>query len=194
VYLCETFNLPKVAEYWMSVVSMNEWQKTRFARRIVSAMFDTVRGKAIAVLGYAFKKDTGDTRETPALDVVLSLVRERANVRVYDPKVPRGTATREITAALAAAGNDAAADTAEACVAEVACPYAAIAGAHAIVILTEWDEFRSLDYARALATMARPAYVFDGRRVVDAPRLEAMGFRVYVIGQTGNVVRGAVMG
>jgi UDPglucose 6-dehydrogenase len=173
---------------------MNEWQKTRFARRIVSAMFDTVRGKAIAVLGYAFKKDTGDTRETPALDVVLSLVRERANVRVYDPKVPRGTATREITAALAAAGNDAAADTAEACVAEVACPYAAIAGAHAIVILTEWDEFRSLDYARALATMARPAYVFDGRRVVDAPRLEAMGFRVYVIGQTGNVVRGAVMG
>merc|ERR1711998_360238 len=87
VYLCRSFGLPEVADYWNQVIIMNDYQKKRFASLMVSSMFNTVSGKKIAILGFAFKKDTGDTRETPAIDVCNKLLAEKAKLAIYDPKV-----------------------------------------------------------------------------------------------------------
>lgn len=172
-YLCESFGLPEVAAYWQGVVGMNDWQKHRFAARIVRELFNTVADKKIAVLGFAFKKDTNDTRESAAINVCRDLLSEHANVCVYDPKVSaddiaadvlgKGQANPRLTVA-----KDA---------------YAACAGAHAVAIVTEWDEFKTLDYARIFAGMPKPACLFDGRNIVDLPALRKLGFKAYGIGK-----------
>jgi UDPglucose 6-dehydrogenase len=173
VYLCEHFGLPEVAHYWEGVVKMNEWQKHRFAARIVRTLFNTVADKRIAVLGFAFKKDTNDTRESAAISVCRDLLAEQATVVVYDPKVPAD----EIRADVLGKGQVnprliIATHAAEAC-----------AGAHALAVLTEWDEFKTLDYAKIYAAMQKPAFVFDGRNILDLPKLTQLGFRAVGIGK-----------
>ena len=172
-YLCESFGLPEVAAYWTSVVGINDWQKHRFAARIVKDLFNTVADKKIAVLGFAFKKDTNDTRETAAIDVCRDLLAEHAKVCVYDPKVPAD----EVKADVLGKGVEnprltVARDAYEAC-----------AGAHAVAILTEWDEFKTLDYARIFAGMPKPAFLFDGRNITDLAALRKLGFRAHGIGK-----------
>ena len=172
-YLCESFGLPDVADYWSRVVTMNDWQKQRFSGRIVRELFNTVADKKIAVLGFAFKKDTNDTRESPAISVCRDLLAEQANVCVYDPKVP----AEEVRADVLGRGLDhprlTTADSA----------YAACAGAHAIAVVTEWDEFKHLDYARIFAGMPKPAFLFDGRNILDLPALRKIGFTASGIGK-----------
>ena len=173
VYLCEHFGLPEVATYWEGVVKMNDWQKHRFATRIVRALFNTVADKRIAVLGFAFKKDTNDTRESAAIAVCRELLAEQAKVVVYDPKVP----AHEILQDVAGKGRE------EPRLEVAANAYDAAKGAHAVAIVTEWDEFKTLDYARILAGMHQPAFLFDGRNILDLPKLRALGFRVAGIGK-----------
>ena len=173
VYLCAHFSLPEVAHYWEGVVQMNDWQKHRFAARIVRTLFNTVADKRIAVLGFAFKKDTNDTRESAAISVCRDLLAEQATVVVYDPKVPAD----EIRADVLGKGQVnprliVAQSAAEACT-----------GAHALAVLTEWDEFKTLDYAKIFAAMQKPAFVFDGRNILDLPKLRALGFRASGIGK-----------
>ncbi len=172
-YLCESFGLPDVAAYWTQVVAMNDWQKNRFALRIVKELFNTVAGKKIAVLGFAFKKDTDDTRESAAINVCRSLLAEQAQVCVYDPKVPA-----DIVRSVVFNGGE---PDKRLTIAKDA--YAACAGAHAIAIITEWDEFKKLDYAKILAGMPKPACLFDGRNVVDLPALRKIGFKAIGIGK-----------
>lgn len=172
-YLCESFGLPEVAAYWTSVVGINDWQKRRFAARIVKELFNTVADKKIAVLGFAFKKDTNDTRESAAINVCRDLLAEHANVCVYDPKVPAD----EIVADTLGKGQTNSRLTV------AADAYAACAGAHAIAIVTEWDEFKTLDYAKIFAAMPKPACLFDGRNIVDLAALRAIGFRAFGIGK-----------
>ncbi len=172
-YLCESFGLPEVAAYWTSVVGINDWQKRRFAARIVKELFNTVADKKIAVLGFAFKKDTNDTRESAAINVCRDLLAEHANVCVYDPKVPADEIRRDVL--------NGGADNARLTVAKDA--YSACAGAHAIAIITEWDEFRTLDYARIHAGMPKPAFLFDGRNIVDLAALRKIGFKASGIGR-----------
>jgi len=173
VYLCESFGLPEVAAYWNQVVTMNDYQKRRFSSKIVSSLFNTVADKRIAVLGFAFKKDTNDTRETAAINVVRDLLAEHANVVVYDPKVPAA----EIVSDVLGKGQS----NPRLIVAKNA--YEAAQGAHAIAIVTEWDEFKTLDYAKILAGMHKPAFLFDGRNIVDLAKLRELGFRVHGIGR-----------
>lgn len=172
-YLCESFGLPEVAAYWNSVVTMNDWQKSRFAGRIVRELFNTVADKKIAVLGFAFKKDTNDTRESAAINVCRDLLVEHAKVCVYDPKVPAD----EIKADTLGKGVE----NSRLSIAKDA--YEACAGAHAIAILTEWDEFKTLDYAKIFAAMPKPAFLFDGRNIVDLAALRKIGFRASGIGK-----------
>lgn len=172
-YLCEHFGLPEVAAYWDSVVRMNDWQKHRFAQRIVSSLYNTVADKRIAVLGFAFKKDTNDTRESPAIAVCRDLLAEQARVVVYDPKVP----AHEILEEVVGKGNQ------EPRLTVAKSAYEAAAGAHAIAVVTEWDEFKTLDFARIQAEMNHPAFLFDGRNILDLPRLRALGFRAHGIGK-----------
>ncbi len=173
VYICESLGLPEVAAYWNGVVAMNDYQKQRFSAKIVRSLFNTVADKRIAVLGFAFKKDTNDTRESAAIEVVRNLLAEQANVVVYDPKVPAA----EIIADVLGKGQS----NPRLTVATSA--YAAAEGAHAIAIVTEWDEFKTLDYAKVFACMQKPAFLFDGRNIVDLAALRALGFRAHGIGR-----------
>ena len=167
VYLCQHFGLPEVSAYWEHVVKMNDFQKRRFSSKIVGSLFNSVADKKIAVLGFAFKKDTNDTRESPAINVVRDLLAEQAQVVVYDPKVP----AEEIIVDTLGKGNA----NARLSVAKTA--YEACQGAHAIAITTEWDEFKTLDYEKIYADMMKPAFLFDGRNIVDLAKLRAIGYR-----------------
>jgi UDPglucose 6-dehydrogenase len=155
-------------------VGINDWQKRRFAARIVRELFNTVADKKIAVLGYAFKKDTNDTRESAAINICRDLLQEHAHVCVYDPKVP---AEEIISDTLGGHGKT----NPRLTVAKSA--YEACAGAHAVAIVTEWDEFRTLDYEKIFASMPKPACLFDGRNIVDLAKLRKIGFRAFGIGK-----------
>jgi UDPglucose 6-dehydrogenase len=173
VYLCDRFGLPEVSAYWESVVKMNDWQKHRFSGKIVSSLFNSVADKKIAVLGFAFKKDTNDTRESPAIAVCRDLLAEQARVVVYDPKVPAEEIRRDVLGA----------DATEPRLTIASSAMEAADGAHAIAIVTEWDEFKALDYAKIFSAMQKPAFLFDGRNILNLREIEALGFRAYGIGK-----------
>ncbi len=170
VYICHSYGLSEVAEYWESVVTINEWQESRFVRTILESMFNTVAGKRIALLGFAFKANTGDTRESPAIYIARGLAEEQAEVVVTDPQ------------ALTNARDDLA-DMGDRVRLE-SDPYTAAEGAHALAILTEWEVYRHLDYTRILASMEQPAFLFDGRNILDHQRLFELGFNVFPIGKS----------
>ncbi len=173
VYLCEFFELPEVAEYWRKVVEMNNYQKRRFVRRIMGAMFNTVSGRRIAVFGFAFKKDTNDTRESPAISVCRDLLEEKAILSIYDPKVDENQIRLNLAAPEGGERELAVADD----------PYEAVRGCDAIALLTEWDEFRDLDFERIYGNMRKPAHIFDGRNLLDRKVLSEIGFTVHGIGK-----------
>jgi UDPglucose 6-dehydrogenase len=176
-YLCEHFGLPEVAAYWDQVIKMNDWQKSRFARHIVQTLFNTVSGKKIAVFGFAFKKDTNDTRESAAIYVVRDLLMEQARVVVHDPQVPL-TQIREDLAYLGVPR-----ETLDLHLDFTPDPLAAAHQAHGIAILTEWDQFRHLDWQQIHQHMYKPAFLFDGRNLLDHAALRQIGFQVYAVGK-----------
>ena len=175
VYLCEHFGLPEVAQYWRSVIGMNDWQKRRFSNRIINSLFNTVNGKRIAILGFAFKKDTNDTRESPAIYVGRDLLEEEASLAIYDPKVT----SNQIYLDLGAKSEPKREEKIEVC----SDAYEAVEGAHALAILTEWDEFRDLNYRKIYDRMMKPAFIFDGRNIANRKELIDIGFKVYAIGR-----------
>lgn len=180
VYLCESFGLPDVAEYWRQVVHLNDWQKSRFVEKIVRTLFNTVNGKKIAILGFAFKKDTNDTRESPAIQVCRDLLREHAHIALYDPQVPDEKIRRDLL------DSGVPPEILEAHLTVHDCPYTACENAHALATLTEWDEFRDLDLARIYHLMLKPAFVFDGRAILPTASLQAHGFEAFTIGRGGT--------
>lgn len=185
VYLCESFGLREVAAYWQSVIDMNDYQKSRFAKKMVHSMFNTVTGKRIAIFGFAFKKDTGDTRETAAAYVCKSLLDERAKLRVFDPKVEAEQMFREFKYTCGV--DEGTVDGLHDLIGMDPDPYTCAAGAHAIAIMTEWDEFKTYDFQRLYDSMKKPAFIFDGRNILDHAALRKIGFEVYAIGKHGAV-------
>jgi UDPglucose 6-dehydrogenase len=174
VYLCNHYGLSEVADYWESVVRMNDYQKHRFGQQIVRTLFNTITDKRIAIFGFAFKKDTNDTRESAAIHVCRDLLDEGAQLAIHDPKVPAETIYADL-------GLSPDSDAVEIS----ATPQIAAKGAHAIAILTEWDAFRhgQLDYAELLISMEKPAFIFDGRNILDLEALRSLGFEAYGIGK-----------
>ena len=181
VYLCESYGLDDCAEYWNGVIKMNEYQKKRFSKQMVKTMFNTVTGKKIAIFGFAFKKDTGDTRETASAFICRDLLEEQAKIFVYDPQVKRDVMFTEFNYTLNV--NTTTVPNLEEAITTCADPYEAAKGSHAVAILTEWDEFKTLDYQRIYDSMAKPAFLFDGRNIVDTAALRKIGFEVYAIGK-----------
>ncbi|CAD6184715.1 unnamed protein product [Caenorhabditis auriculariae] len=175
VYLCESLNLQKVADYWHGVIEINDWQRRRFADKIIAELFNTVTDKKIAVFGFAFKKDTGDTRESSAIHVSKHLMEEHARLAIYDPKVPKSQVLYEL-------GLQTSPADVEKLVTVYNDPYEAAKDAHAIVVLTEWDEFTTFDFSRIHASMRHPAAIFDGRLILDQKALREIGFRTFAIG------------
>jgi UDPglucose 6-dehydrogenase len=178
VYLCEHYGLSEVAEYWRQVITINDWQKTRFVRNMIGAMFNTVSGKRIAILGFAFKKDTNDTRESAAIHVCRSLIEERAQLAIYDPKVDADSVFADLEYATGISRAEL--ERYVTCEPDAA---TAAAGAHAIAVLTEWDEFKTLDFDAIYRGMKKPAFAFDGRNILPADALRRLGFEVYSIGR-----------
>lgn len=178
VYIAKSYGLDEVADYWEQVCIMNDHQKRRFAANIVKTLYNTVSGKKIAFLGWAFKKDTNDTRESAAIYVADDLLFEQANIAVFDPKVEEpqvysdlnylNTRSKEENAKGVSVYND---------------PYAALEGAHAIAVLTEWDEFKEYDWQRIYDNMKKPAFVFDGRNLLNGDKLKEIGFVFQAIGK-----------
>jgi len=178
VYLCEHFGLNEVAAYWEQVVTMNDYQKRRFTQRIVKSLFNSIAGKRIAVFGFAFKKDTNDTRESASITVCRDLLAEQAIISIYDPKVE----PEKIYADLNIKKGSQESKYPDHCIAAKD-PYEAAEGSHAIAVLTEWDEFKDLDYERIFQSMLKPAFVFDGRNILNLEKLQSIGFEVFGIGK-----------
>jgi UDPglucose 6-dehydrogenase len=171
VYLCQHEGLPEVADYVQGVVRINEYQKERFVMNMLEAMFNTLAGKKVCLFGFAFKANTSDTRESPAIHVVRRLLEEKAEVVVTDPKA-MDSAKVDLKGL---AGK----------VTYVKDPYKAAKGCQAIAVITEWDLYRGLDYKRIYGQMIKPAFIFDGRNILDHKRCHEIGFNVYPIGKPG---------
>jgi UDPglucose 6-dehydrogenase len=167
VYLCESYGLHDVAAYWEQVVRMNNYQQSRFVAKMISSMFNTVAGKRILILGFAFKANTGDTRESPAIQVCHELATERTDIVVSDPKaLPNAKVDLSDLEEIAYEED----------------PYKAAERCHAIAVMTEWPCYEELDYQRIYDSMSKPAFIFDGRGKLDHKALFDIGFNVYPIG------------
>jgi UDPglucose 6-dehydrogenase len=177
VYIAKSFGLNEVADYWEQVILMNDHQKRRFAANIVKTLFNTVSGKKIAFLGWAFKKDTNDTRESAAIYVADYLLNEQAEIVIYDPKV-----TEEQIYADLDYLNSRSEKENRTRVTILNKAYEVCEDAHAVAVLTEWDEFKNLDWKKIYDNMLKPAFLFDGRRLLDRKTKEDIGFEFYAIG------------
>ena len=172
VYICESYGLNEVAEYWRQVVVMNDYQQHRLVGNVIKAMFNSLANKKVAIFGFAFKANTSDTRESPAIPIARMLVEERARIVITDPqalihvKGDMGEIFDKIKTS-----ND---------------PYEAANGADAIILLTEWEEYKALDYKRIFNSMRKPVFIFDGRNILNHTELRAIGFEVKAIGK--NIV------
>jgi len=179
VYLCRHFNLPEVADYWEQVIIMNDYQKSRFAKSIIDTLFNTVSGKKIAFLGWAFKKDTNDTRESAAIYIADKLMDETAEIHVFDPKVTKERMFEDIN--YLQTRNE---EENKSLLSYITDPYEACKDAHAIAIITEWDEFKTYDWQRIYDNMKKPAFIFDGRNLLNHTMLREIGFEVRGIGKS----------
>ncbi|RKP19944.1 nucleotide sugar dehydrogenase [Rozella allomycis CSF55] len=184
VYLCESLNLHEAADYWRQVITINEYQKKRFIQRIVKSLFNTVTNKSIAILGFAFKKNTGDTRESAAISLIKYLIEEQAQVHIYDPKVEE----EQIFFDLIEPGVYSNENQVKKLVKVHKDAYSATLNTDALVVCTEWDEFINLDYHKIYNQMRKPAFVFDGRLILNSDKLRKIGFNVEVIGKVAGPV------
>ena len=174
VYLCRHYGLQEVAEYWEQVVALNNWQQQRIARLVVQRLFNTVAGKRVALLGFAFKADTNDTRESPSIRIALELLEEGAQLSIHDPKVSSEQISRDLAQppGQGEASWQPASDPVEAC-----------RGADAVLILTEWSSFETLNWQGIAAVMRRPAWLFDARAIADRAAAQAAGLNVWTVGE-----------
>lgn len=178
VYIARSYGLTEVADYWEQVIIMNDYQKQRFASQIIQSLFNTVSGKKIAILGWAFKKDTNDSRESAAIYVSDYLLNEQAELWIYDPKV-----TEEQIYADVDYLNSRSEKENRALIKVVNSPYEAMKQAHAVAVMTEWDEFKEYEWDKVYDDMKKPAFIFDGRNILDNNKLKKIGFQYKGIGK-----------
>ncbi|PVX46572.1 UDPglucose 6-dehydrogenase [Flavobacterium sp. 103] len=177
VYIAKSYGLHEVADYWEQVIIMNDHQKRRFSNNIVQTLYNTVADKKIAFLGWAFKKDTNDTRESAAIYVADDLINEQAKIAVYDPKVSRKKILSDLDYL-----ETRATEVNEKSIFTFDDPYLSCEKAHAIAVLTEWDEFVTYDWQKIYDGMQKPAFIFDGRNILNKSELESIGFVYQAIG------------
>ena len=171
VYIAKSYGLNEVADYWEQVIIMNDHQKRRFSNKIVQILYNTVADKKITFLGWAFKKDTNDTRESAAIYVADDLINEQAKISVYDPKVSRNKMLSDLDYLQTRSVDE---NSSALSIFDDA--YEACKGAHAIAVLTEWDEFKTYDWKKIYDYMHKPAFLFDGRNILNAKEIESIGF------------------
>ena len=184
VYLCKYYNLDEVANYWEQVIKLNDYQKKRFAASIITSLFNTVSGKKITLLGWAFKKDTNDTRESAAIYIADHLIENEAQIHVYDPKVSEEQIKNDMQYFWSQKGYSK--DVINNWLGRIYVhdnPYSAMDSSHAIAIITEWDEFKGYDWEKVYSNVQKPAFIFDGRNILDNGSLSKIGFNYKAIGK-----------
>ena len=186
VYLCRHFGLPEVADYWESVVHLNTWQQHRISRLVVQRLFGTVTGKKLAILGFAFKADTNDTREAPAIRIAMDLLEEGAQLAIHDPKVESSQISRDLKLEPVAAESEAdptpQALSGQGSWRSASSVEEAVAGADAVLLLTEWSHYKTLNWMDLSRRMRRPAWVFDARSVLNAEDVRSAGLTLWRVG------------
>ena len=178
VYIAKSYGLDKVADYWEQVIIMNDHQKKRFAEKMIASMYNTVAGKKIVLFGWAFKKDTNDTRESAAIYVTDYLLDEQAEIVVYDPKVKEEQIYADLDYL-----NTRSEEENRRLVTVVSSPEEATKDAHAVAVLTEWDEFTTYNWETIYNNMLKPAFLFDGRKILDSSAMKEIGFKHFAIGE-----------
>lgn len=178
VYIARSLGLEEVANYWLQVVSMNDYQKQRFADKIIQQLYNTISDKKISFFGWAFKKDTNDTRETAAMYVADILMNDKAIIAPYDPKVTDKQMLADMEFL-----NSRSQDENEKMLKPQKDPYQAAKDSHAIAILTEWDEFKDYDWEKIYNSMVKPAFLFDGRNLLDPEKMMKIGFNYFSVGK-----------
>ena len=178
VYIAKSLGLDEVSEYWNQVIKINDYQKERFAKNIMKSLFGTVSGKKITLLGWAFKKNTNDTRESAAIYIADLLIENGAEICVYDPKVSQQRMLADLDYL-----NSRSSQENNKALTSVENPYEACKDSHAIAVITEWDEFKSYDWQSIFKSVVKPAKIFDGRNILDGEQLKDLGFDVYSIGK-----------
>ena len=175
VYLCRHFGLPEVADYWESVVKLNTWQQHRISQLVVEKLFGTVTGKRLAILGFAFKADTNDTREAPAIRICRDLLDEGARLAIHDPKVAPHQMARDLQ-------QEADPLSATSSWAEAISVEEAVTGADAVLVLTEWQDYKYLNWLDLSGRMRKPAWVFDARAITDSAQVREAGLTLWRVG------------
>ena len=176
VYLSGYFGLPEVANYWNQVVVLNTWQQDRIYKIVLEKLFGTVNGKNIAILGFSFKANTNDTRESPAIRISSELLEEGAILSIYDPKVTFERIEEDFEKF---SFNNQGIWKMASSIPE------ALKNVDAVIILTAWDEFFGLDWNYLASLMRSPAWVFDTRSVVNRQEVEDTGVNLWKLGE-GN--------
>jgi len=172
VYLCKFFNLNEVADYWQTVIDLNYWQQQRITKKLVEKLFGTISGKKIGILGFAFKANTNDTRESPAIKICKDLILEGAELKIYDPKVNKHQIDKELNLEERLYKNlSLSSNVYEACL-----------ETDALLIMTEWEEFKSLNFREISKKMRRPSWVFDTRNIINSEEAKEAGLNVWKIG------------
>tara|TARA_B100000989_G_scaffold135667_1_gene100819 strand:+ start:12530 stop:13936 length:1407 start_codon:yes stop_codon:yes gene_type:complete len=181
VYLCNFYGLREVAEYWGKVLEINSWQKNRITKIIFQKLFGTITSKNIAIFGFSFKSNTNDTRESPAIEICHQLMHEGANLKIYDPRVSIQQLEKDLGLSKKddreqgffngswKFANDS---------------YKAAEGTDAIVILTEWEEFKHLDWKLISTNMRPPSWVFDTRSIINFKEAKSNGMNLWIIGRS----------
>ena len=179
VYLCNFYRLDEVAKYWENVLVINNWQQERISQLIIEKLFGTVENKKIAILGFAFKSNTNDIRESPAIKISKDLLLEGAKLSIYDPKVEEYKIYEELNNLDKLTLQNQAKDLWE----QVTSVEKALSGADAAVILTEWDEFKRLNWDKLSSLMRKPAWIFDTRNILDISRLHLKNINIWINGK-----------
>ena len=177
VYLCEYYNLHEVAAYWEQVININNWQKDRIFKLIVMKLFGTVFEKKLAILGFSFKANTNDTRNSASIKICKNLINEGALLSIYDPKVENNQIDKDLNLPLRETNSKNNIQWMRADTIEIAAE-----DCHALIILTEWEEFKNISWDKIIEKMKRPAWIFDARSVIDVLDAENAGFNVWQIG------------
>ena len=185
VYLSEHFGLPEVASFWESVVTLNTWHQHRISKLITKKLYGTLSGKKIAILGFAFKSDTNDTRESAAIQICKDLIEEGSALYIHDPKVNHQQISRDLNVKETKSDSQyklSSNSEIEGSWQSVQDLDEAFKNADAIVILTEWKEYSNLNWEKISQIMRQPSWIFDSRSITNPQKIINSGLNLWRIG------------
>tara|TARA_B100000212_G_C27383839_1_gene538253 strand:- start:4833 stop:6245 length:1413 start_codon:yes stop_codon:yes gene_type:complete len=179
IYICEYYGLHEVAAYWRVVIDLNTWQQKRISNKIVEKLFGTISGKKIAIFGFSFKANTNDTRESPAINICKDLMEEGAELQIYDPRVNSEQIQKELDYPIKDLDNYYLGAGGWIYSENI---YNSFIDADAAVFLTEWEEFRNINWKRVSELMRKPSWIFDTRFILDLNEAKDLGFNIWRVG------------